>query len=569
MGVRLLGKTGRLQTGSTLGSAVGADEEDKSKEQQTTTGEAAFGGGSGAVKPVTQQAAPQTKGSGFTNVQKILKASGTDTGPSRLAQTAAGGVRQAASGAQQALTGAVEKFGKETGESTKAIPTSGTVSNIISGALGGTLSDTDLSTYQKAASGTYAGPTSLQMTPEQQREAAKSSALSRLAGDVSGRSALLQKYVGSPQYGQSKQTLDTLLLGRGGSAALRGALRQGARTEQDIKRQEIVAQEQAKQAQERARGIAEEAKTGLEQAKTGLMGQLETKKQQEAERISGAVDRFLSALNLSAPSKLEDKTTSFIGKDGTPISLENIKQPKTQRPSFANISKKDLEILGLTESDVVNLGRLSNLGIDPSLYLSKTSGDIKKELQALGSQQFASPEQRAAINALGQLAGTSNLGLTDIGSAYNLTNLSSLDIDKLTQAGVDALIGSYMPTDLNKINQQLGAGTDNYISRASESPITETQITQNLRNYLSTGMSNEEFIKNDPIYNIANAALNSLIGTKSTLEQGGVLGLSPAPIPEDQRKDLINHYTNILNNRKNELNNLISSLSPRQFQFTD
>ena len=393
MGVRLLGKTGRLQTGGALGSAVGADEEDKAKEQQTTTGEAAFGGGGGAVKPVTQQAAPQTKGSGFTNIQKILKASGTDTGPSRLARTAAGGVRQAASGAEQALTGAVEKFGKETTTAAGAIPTSGTVSGIITGALGGTLSDADLSTWQKAESGTYAGPTTLQMTPEQQRKAAQSSALSKLAGDVSGRSALLQKYVGSPQYGQSKQTLDTLLLGRGGSAALRGALRQGARTEQDIKRQEIVAQEQAKQAQERARGIAEEAKTGLEQAKTGLMGQLETNKTQFLENeIKNAVGRVIGAFQRGG-----------------------------------NISRKDLNLLNLNEADFENLRyEVGSEGAPIKEDIIKSLQDLYKTGEATA---FASQQQKAAARALGQLSGQENIGLNLLDSVYSLDTTANSYFD--------------------------------------------------------------------------------------------------------------------------------------------
>jgi hypothetical protein len=408
MGVRLLGKTGRLTTGTTLGSAVGTDEEDKNKQQQTTTGEAAFGGEGSAVKSVTQQAAPQTKGSGFTNVQKILKASGTDTGPSRLAQTAAGGVRQAASGAKQAGAEAVKGFQEGLTTASGAIPTSGSVSNIIQGAIRGEApSEEDIKTYNQATSGVYSGPTSLQMTPEQQRKAAQSSALSKLAGDVSGRSALLQKYVGSPQYGQSKQTLDTLLLGKGGSAALRGALRQGARVEQDIRREEIVAQEQAKQAQERARGIAEEAKSGLEQAKTGLMGQLETTKSSIVDAMSGSIDRVLDAL-------------------------------KQRR---AIVSRRDLQILGLSENDFNGLKSAAKAGIDPTGYLTgRTTTQLKEYLQSLGKEQFASENERASLAALGRLAGQENLGLSNLGAAYGSQGLSSFDIQGFNQAINEKLV---------------------------------------------------------------------------------------------------------------------------------
>lgn len=385
MGVRLLGKTGRLQTGSALGSAVGADEEDKAKEQQTTTSQNVFGGGGDAGGSAISPVAPQTKGSGFTNIQKILKASGTESGPSRLAQTAAGGVRQAAIGAQQALSGATQKFGEETKAKEAELSQLGTgAKGILEQAKVGNLSEGAAQTWQKATSGAYTGPTSLQMTPEQQREAAKSSALSRLAGDTSGRGALLQKYVGSPQYGQSKQTLDTLLLGRGGSSALRGALRQGSRAEQDIRRQEIVAQEQAKQLEQKTKGIAEEAKTGLGQAKTGLMGELESSKTQFVENeINNAVGRVIGAIQ----------------RGGT-------------------ISRKDLNLLNLNETDFQNLRY--EVGAEGAPIKESIVESLKNLYKTGETSAFASSQQKAAARALGQLSGQENLGLNLLDSVYSL-----------------------------------------------------------------------------------------------------------------------------------------------------
>jgi hypothetical protein len=374
MATKLLQKTGRLT--SAVGTAPVDDEE--SKEQSpglSTTSEQTFGGGGGPVKPATPTAS-QTKGSGFTNIQKILKASGTDQGPSRLAQTAAGGVKQAAVGAEQALSGAVSGYEKEREKASGELQSRKTGARDIMGrAQSGSLATGDVTSWGGITGGTSVGPTQLTMTPEQQRAAAQSSALSKLAGDTAGRSALLQKYVGSPQYSQGKQQLDALLLGRGGSGAIRSALRQGARAEQDIKRQEIVAQEQAKQLEQEAKNIAETAKTELSQAKTGLTAELQSTK--------------------------EDFLNKQIG-----VAVSRIKKALQEG---GNVRRSDLNLLNLNEKDFANLRYTS--GVSSALNAQDIIEQLKGVYGTADIGAFASKEQTARAQALGQLANENLFGI--------------------------------------------------------------------------------------------------------------------------------------------------------------
>jgi hypothetical protein len=329
MSIRLLKKTGRIAAPG-LNQAVGTDgaggNEENKQQGQPASGESVYSGSSGGVSPVAPQTTPQTKGSGFTNIQKILKASGTESGAGRLAQKAAGGVRQAATGAQAALAGATSEFQEGKKRTEGELSTRASQINPILTRATTTAStpnqaqqQQDVESWRSVVGGSYSGPTELGMSAEQQRKAAQSAALSKLAGDTSGRSALLQKYVGSPQYGESKQRLDALLLGRGGAGQIRSALREGSRAEQDIKRQQIVAQEQAKQLQQRASGIAEEAKSALADKERGVLKQVGETKEAFVGGLGAARTRVINALNAGGQISKSDLDLLGIKPEDLPV----------------------------------------------------------------------------------------------------------------------------------------------------------------------------------------------------------------------------------------------------------
>jgi hypothetical protein len=552
-GVRLTPKRGwgKPQTSGLIG-AVGTDsteEGDSSAPSGTPPGGSSSaasvhtpGSGGGQVKPVQPVSPKQTKGSGFTNVQRILKASGTESGPSRLAQSVVGGVQQAATGAQQGLAGAKQEFAGKIApvqSSLEQAPTQATA--IVEKAKSGQDVSGDVEAWKKLASGAYTGPTELSFSPQQTRQAAESAALSKLAGGVEGRSALLQKYVGSPQYGTSKQTLDALLLGKGGSSAIRGALRQGAKTEQEIAREQAVSKARAAALQQGFAGAAEEAKTKLGTASSEVIGGLEGTKTAESERIAGAVDRILNALRGGGGTISGGGgrgSISVRGPGGEPVAIS-----APTIGTVPTISRKDLSVLGLTEQQLNNLAAAYTVGIDPSQYLTgRSSEELKTYLQTLGKEQFATEADKAKIAALGSLSGQQNLGLSDLGAAYNLSNLSSYDINRLQ-------------TDFaTKINEM--ASAEPYLPELGNTYGETVKIANtNRSNYLSGLISSQDFINNDPILTLATSQVDKLSKLQDDKGSAGMYSSGLA------------NWTRILNERKDQLNSIVNAT--KSFAFTD
>jgi len=534
MSIRLLKKTGRIAAPG-LNQAVGTDgaggNEENKQQGQPASGESVYSGSSGGVSPVAPQTTPQTKGSGFTNIQKILKASGTESGAGRLAQKAAGGVRQAATGAQAALAGATSEFQEGKKRTEGELSTRASQINPILTRATTTAStpnqaqqQQDVESWRSVVGGSYSGPTELGMSAEQQRKAAQSAALSKLAGDTSGRSALLQKYVGSPQYGESKQRLDALLLGRGGAGQIRSALREGSRAEQDIKRQQIVAQEQAKQLQQRASGIAEEAKSAFADKERGVLKQVGETKEAFVGGLGAARTRVINALNAggqisksdldllgikpedlpvtSAPSSrggIQSNRLLAVGDDGAQSARALASSAvNTNKVFLGDLTPEELRRVGLgaqdwsyrTSSDINNFGITQDeLNTFKSI---KTDNDLRRFVENSSPQLVAKYMQSATTKVPGdispqqvsydfaQFAPTeeslknfyNTLGTTQFATPEEAAQLSALG--RLSGAGYGDLGTAYNQTSKPTFN------TEEY----------KTYVEQ----------QNRSFIENDPIY---------------------------------------------------------------------
>lgn len=366
---------------------VGGQQDQSTTQEKNAAPQQVFTPGSGSGSSSTQSTAPkQTKGSGYTNIQRILKASGTEGGPTRLAQAVTGGIQQQTTGAEQALKDVESQFGEKIDKTrTGFVAKKGQAGGALTTAsAGGALSAEDIQNFQDVVGGAYTGPEGLSFNPSQRRKAAESAALAKLAGGTEGRAALLQKYVGAPQYGQSKQTLDALLLGKGGSAEIRGALKKGAQAESDIARQEAAAIEQARALSRAFAGSAEEIKTQLNQRKNELIGGIEAEKQRFLDQdIERAVARISNAL--------------FQGGD---------------------VRRSDLNLLNLKEEDFSNLKYAQGVaGMD----IKGVTDAIRNIYKSGNIGSFATAQQRAAAGALGQLAQQDTLGIQGLaGDVYSI-----------------------------------------------------------------------------------------------------------------------------------------------------
>jgi hypothetical protein len=195
--------------------------------------------GAGSTGPAAPQAGPSAgpatggnrqQGTGFTNIQKIVNANQGN----QLGNVVTSGINNQINQGEQNLNNQVQQF--TTQEQANAINpnNTGQLQGIINGITGNTYggqsatpTSAQNSVFSNALNSSYGGPTSLANTQQLQQQTAQAQALAQLAGSTGGRQALLQNYVGGPNYNQGNQMLDTLLLGNQANTVLNQA-NQGA-----------------------------------------------------------------------------------------------------------------------------------------------------------------------------------------------------------------------------------------------------------------------------------------------------------------------------------------------------
>lgn len=228
--------------------------------------------------PVTQ---PRRTGTGFTNVQRIL---GANVG-NRLGQTIGQGVGQVAQQSRQALGQTQQQFQQKAQQGLVATEQAKQRAQDVVGAQ-----DVDVA-VQKAQqdpnlfkdfaqyrAGTYSGPRSFQDVTDEARlmgQAREAEQLGKAATTQGGRSQLLQRFVGSPDYSRGERTLDALLLGR---ENLSGVRRGTAGLTAEAQRQADAAQATAQNIEAQNRAFAQQVQQGLGGIQSKFLTGLEQKK---------------------------------------------------------------------------------------------------------------------------------------------------------------------------------------------------------------------------------------------------------------------------------------------------
>ena len=157
-------------------------------------------------------AAPVAKGTGFTNIQKVMQASQGN----KLGSTVVGGIQQAGQQAQQSMEQAKQQFQTEREKANINTEANAAVSaDLIKNAVDGSeLTANQLADAEKFRKGEYAGPMGLENAAALGMKAQSAEQLGQLSGSAGGRQGLLQQFVGGTQYGAGSQRLDSLLLGQ-------------------------------------------------------------------------------------------------------------------------------------------------------------------------------------------------------------------------------------------------------------------------------------------------------------------------------------------------------------------
>lgn len=171
----------------------------------------------------------QTKGSGYTNIQKVLQANAGN----KLGQTIGSNIQSAGNTAQDNLKQAQQQFQQGTQQNqANSQGNQQFVQNQLGQYSGNNQapvndpSQQDVSRFQTLLSGQYQGPTNLENSQQIQNQAANVGQMGQALNTAGGRMGLLNQVVGKPQYTSGQRTLDNLLLGQSNDPSLQAAKRQ-------------------------------------------------------------------------------------------------------------------------------------------------------------------------------------------------------------------------------------------------------------------------------------------------------------------------------------------------------
>ncbi len=305
----------------------------------------------------TLQPDNKRKGSGFTNLQRVMDA---NTG-NRLGQTVGGGIQQQAQRTKTDIGQAVQQFGDKTQQERF-----GTEAN--KNFYTQTLQDptkagiAEKTKLQKLMSGGYTGPKQLQGAQALQERARGAQQLGEATGSQSGRLGLLQRFAApqSQRYTRGQQSLDALLLGQS-----EPDLQRGRREALGLERQYLTQQQTA----------------------GNIYGQMAD----EASRVGGEVkDTFRTEAQTFQDQLNEQAQRAKQQRD------QYLEQVRTQAAE-GRISRELVDRLGLQDVIGTQIGG-GYSGIDLKKF-------IKADTEGPTIQGTANAEQIARMNALKDLSG--------------------------------------------------------------------------------------------------------------------------------------------------------------------
>jgi len=367
----------------------------------------------GAGAPQSQSATPQRndkeKGSGFTNIQKVI---GANEG-NKLGSAVSSGLQQTGQNVQQSVDRAKERFGKSLEQGALGEQQAQERQGLLDKAKRGEeISADDSGRFGRMSSGQYTGDSGLQNAQGLQAKAGQAENLAQGVNTQGGRYGLLQQFVGSPKYNQGAMRTDALLLGqdagqvRQAASDLRGTTRgvdtavRGAASQADLARAETM-------------GFGESTKNMLG-TETSTINDPILRDQKEAQDRFPQAQKDMGALNANLEKLLRGGGTEFAEYGGP----------------------KDLAKLGIDNSELENMKSqyqtLMGSGFDSQQASDILKGTLQQNLADQGTLankgSFMDQQQAAQLNALTKLGG---------GQAQDFTNLGGFKGE-----GVDLTKGS-------------------------------------------------------------------------------------------------------------------------------
>lgn len=277
----------------------------------------------------------QQKGSGYTNIQRIVGANQAN----KLGQTIGQNIQQAGQKAQQNIGQAQQQFTQQAGANrADTVQNQQLIQQAFQDPTQLINDPNQVGKFQNLIGGVYQGPQGLQNAGQLQAQAQDVNQLGQAIGSAGGRQGLLQRFVGTPQYTSGQQTMDSLLLGATGGKDLTaarqatlGIAKQANQAEQGATQ---AAQEYANRAQQLGKDVQNKFGQTVAQQQQGLVQQAQTAQQQRDKDVAALQQQLgEGTLTQDIASKLgitgDDMTynvdaSKFIGANPLQANAQNI-----------------------------------------------------------------------------------------------------------------------------------------------------------------------------------------------------------------------------------------------------
>ena len=362
------------------------------------------------------------RGSGFTNIQKVI---GANKG-NRLGSSISGSLQQQGEDTKKAVEGAKSRFGEKLEQGSMGEKQAQERTDIIQKAKSSPgIGQQDLSTFSRFNAGQYSGPKGLEDKQGLIRQGNDASQLAGASGSAQGREGLLQRFVNSPQYTRGTLKTDAMLLG-GAAPELRQASSELRGISRDVNTDARIAENSAEQASLRNKAFGEDTRNMLSNELTGEEGLItgaETRQGDAKTAASTAATDFLDLKN--ALNGQQGNTGIGVGGPDNRAEFSRLGQKLGLSP------EKVSEITGLMD-------RLKNSGLSDqqaNSIITETLQFNQMDEGKLGNLgTFMDQDQANSISNLQQLSGQNASDYGDIGGDF----ASSLESDTGNVGGLAA-----------------------------------------------------------------------------------------------------------------------------------
>lgn len=368
-------------------------------------------------------------GSGFTNVQNVVKANQQN----QLGSTIGSGIQNQAGQVKTGLNQANQQFQQESADqslgSDQNLQARQDVLNRIAqnqDASQPAVNQRDVDFFAKLRSGQYSGPQQLNNVDQLREQANAAQSLGQATGSAAGQQALLQRFVGKGPYTSGQRNLDATILGQTGTGALKQAAQGTYGLGTNVDAANTAAGERFKTEQGIAQQTAADTLNQIQNTQNPILSGIDTRvsqAQQAEQQRQQQSNAILDMLN-------QKGATGTSGKPGTQGLTDNqiVTNALTQAGQQGFISPDDIKRISAL------IPQAKEAGYNPK--------DLLKDLfqhqasENINQAGLATDTERAQLGALSSLAGTDNQFANRPGA--NIYK-SGFDVDRMNSVIQDAL----------------------------------------------------------------------------------------------------------------------------------